>query len=227
MATKRLHVCYAGTLAGATESEVLSMALGRSSNWLKKLFWTYSNDSVNFSTRTGYYLIKAVRILKDKGVTPDQLYFSLWGNISPINSDQILQEGVEAFFQVDGYLSKDESLKRLEKADVLFLPQEMSATKEHRSLFIPGKLYEYLNARKPILSLSEPSDCQDIIRESGLGIICSPNDPQDIADKILLLLNKTNPIESMNINEALIESYSFKNKAKRIAEIFNEVLEND
>jgi glycosyltransferase involved in cell wall biosynthesis len=226
MATDRqLNIAYGGSLAGIEAGEI--GAHNRKGSWFKRAFWTYSHESVDFSTRTGYYLIKAVKILKDRGVQPSQLHFSFWGSISAINKQQIEQEGVQEFFTIDGYLSKDESLLRLEKADALFLPQEMSATQDHRSLFIPGKLYEYLNARKPILSLSEPSDCQDIIRASGLGIICSPNDPQDIANNILLLLEKSNPTEGMEVNEELIESYSFRNKAKRIAEIFNEVLEND
>lgn len=224
MGTKQIKICYSGSLTGIEESDLKNRNLNKGPNWLHKIFWTYQPSFVDYSTRTAYYLIKAVKLLKEKGVTPDQIIFSFWGNIHQINVRQIKENGVEEYFEIDGYLTKEESLRRLDLADVLFLPQEMSTSKEFRSLFIPGKVYEYLNARKPILSLSEPSDCQEIIKASGLGVICKPNDPEDIAEKIELLLSKTNPMEGIQVNEELIASYSFKNKAKRIAEIFSEVL---
>lgn len=225
MATRRLNIAYGGVLAGIEEAHLSN--LDKKSNWWKKYFWTYQNHSVDFSTRTAYYLIKAIEILKEKGIGPEDLHFTFWGSISPINQSQINKAGIVDYFTIDGYISKDESFKRLNQADILFLPQEMSASHEHRSLFIPGKLYEYLKAGKPILALSEPSDCQEIIKASGLGIICSPNDPEDIAEKILILLSKTDVMEDIHVNHELIDAYAFQNKARRIAQIFNEVLEND
>lgn len=223
MGIDKINIAYAGTLAGVEEAQLKNKKKSFL-NGLKSLFWTYSNNSVDFSTRTGYYLIKAVAELKKKKITSEHLQINLWGNISEINVRQIKENGVEEYFKIEGYLSKEESLQRLNQADLLFLPQEISVTRAHRTLFIPGKLYEYLNARKPILALADSSDCYEIIKKSGLGILCSPNDSSEIAEIIFGLFEDTSWKDINNINEELIQSYDFKNKAKQIAEIFNEVL---
>jgi glycosyltransferase involved in cell wall biosynthesis len=48
---------------------------------------------------------------------------------------------------------------------------------------IPGKLFEYIGARRPILSLGSPTaEAAEIIRDNGFGLVS--NDPAEIADRL-------------------------------------------
>ncbi|MBU7577261.1 MAG: hypothetical protein KAF40_04295, partial [Flavihumibacter sp.] len=149
-------------------------------------FWTFRNTTVDSSTRSGYYFIKAVALLQTKyGVKPSQLQVQWWGLIDSKNQEQVNRSGVSDFFHIEGYLSKASSLQKLSQADCLFLPLEKSTSTDHGPLFIPGKLFDYLKVGKPILALCDESDCKAIIEQSGLGIFAKPDDPEMIAAALI------------------------------------------
>ncbi len=70
----------------------------------------------------------------------------------------------------------------LARADLLLLFQG-----SHR-LQVPAKFYEYLQTGKPILAVAEEGALTDLLRETGSGIWADPNDPADIASKLLSAL---------------------------------------
>jgi glycosyltransferase involved in cell wall biosynthesis len=53
---------------------------------------------------------------------------------------------------------------------------------------IPGKLFEYVTAGRPILALAEEGETSDIVRESGRGIAVVPDDQPQIEQAIEQLL---------------------------------------
>jgi glycosyltransferase involved in cell wall biosynthesis len=220
MAFKGLHICYAGSLGYYSPLEKQN-----SSNFVRQLFWTYRNNTVDSSTRSAYYLIRAVKILKDKyQINDSDLKISLWGSIHPMNKSQIIELGLDAFFDISGYFSKKETVDKLKSADLLFLPLEMSTSKEFKSLFIPGKLFEYLSLNKPILSPSEPSDCQDILLKSNLGIITKPNDEKEIAEVIYRYIKNPELLNDLKPNVEFINTFTFIEKTKELAKIFDQLI---
>lgn len=220
MGSNTISIAYSGSLDAYVPSgkkQFLKSVL----QW----FWTYKHDTVDASTRSAYYLIKAIRILKEEhGITSKQLNFNFWGKIHPENKRQAEAEGVSEFFDINGYMTKDLSLGKLNEADVLFLPLEMSSTPGIGTLFIPGKLYEYLNTGKPILALCENSDCKTILEESGLGICAPPNQPALIAETLLKLINDKSFMSGFIPNREFIKNYSFKNKTAELSEVFNKLI---
>jgi len=217
MDIKPIIIAYSGSLDAYQPSNRTSSLFG-----LKKWFWTFKNNTVDASTRSAYFLIKAVKILREKyNISPSQLTFHFWGSINTLNQKQAIEEGVIEFFKFEGYKEKSQSLKELQEADVLFLPLEMSNTPGIGTLFIPGKLFEYLHSEKPILALCEPSDCRDILESSGLGIIVQPNKEEEIAEILLKIVNDTEFLKSIKANKTFIEKYNFKNKVQELATIFD------
>lgn len=219
MATKKLIIAYSGSL-DAYDGNKFKKHLSNILKW----FWTYKNNTVDSSTRSAYYLIKAVRILKDNyNIQPNQIGFQFWGNIDTLNKTQSEKEGVADFFEFGGYLSKLESLNRLAEADMLFLPLEKSNTSEIGTLFIPGKLFEYLNTGKPILGLCETSDCKMILENSGLGICCAPDNSKEIAQTLYnIIINQIN-IKLIKANQTYIQSFSFIKKTEELAKVFDKL----
>lgn len=220
MDTKPIIVAYSGSLdafSGIKKQAFLQKLL----QW----FWTYKHDTVDASTRSAYYLIKAVERLKNEyHVKPDKIQFQFWGHIHPLNRTQAQNAGVSDYFEFDGYLPKSESLKRLNQADLLFLPLEKSNTKGNGTLFIPGKLYEYLNASKPILGLCESSDCRTILESSGLGLCVEPDDPSKIAKLLFDLVQQPSRLQSITPDKAYIAQFDFKVKTQELAKVFDALI---
>ena len=91
---------------------------------------------------------------------------------------------------------------------------------------IPGKLFELLSIGKPIFALVEDSDCRDILIESGLGIICSPFQEDEIANRLFEIFNDIEAIkEKHQPNKTYIEKFNFKNLTKELSSIFDKVQE--
>ena len=90
-----------------------------------------------------------------------------------------------------------------------------------------SKLFEYLGAKRPILTLSPPdSEAARIITETGTGIVVSPNNSKQIELAILDLYKKWQKgmLKKIDHNAEEIEKYEAKNLTKRLVEIWNELL---
>ncbi len=95
------------------------------------------------------------------------LLIKLIGTVSQDIINQIKQVGLDSVLSVDGYLPHDKAIEAQTSSQVLLLI-EMDLP-ETRAI-IPGKLFEYLAARRPILALGpEGSDVESIINETNSG----------------------------------------------------------
>jgi glycosyltransferase involved in cell wall biosynthesis len=73
-----------------------------------------------------------------------------------------------------GYVPHADSVQYLADSDVLFLCQIPEY--ESASVKLPGKLFEYLYMRKPVLALTLPGVTSEILERAGLGVVVDPND---------------------------------------------------
>lgn len=107
----------------------------------------------------------------------------LAGHASPADREVVERSTVAGFVRFAGYLAHEESVALLRSADLLFLPMHALPPGE-RARIVPGKTYEYLAARRPILGAVPEGDARDFLRASGLGCVCDPTD----ADGMLNIL---------------------------------------
>jgi len=219
--TKPLVIVYAGSLKGYSP---VANKLGFFDR-LKKKFSPYTPDNINETTRSGYFIFRAISYLKSNfGIGSEELQVKMWGNIEALNKLQIKEFGIDDIVRIEGFKTKEETVSLLKEADVMFLPLE-SAKEKQSPLFIPGKLFEYLSIGKPILALSEDSDCKQILLESGLGIIANPNYPDEIASIIMELIKNKKELNQIYIPDTdYINKFTFRNKTKELAAIFDEIL---
>ena len=212
----RLQIAYSGTLEayGAPKHKWLKRLLG--------LFWTYKNDRIDASTRSAFYLIQAVAILKTKfGIHPEELNVHLWGSIDDKHRQWCKIYAVESYFTISGFENKVDSMNRLQSADLLFLPLERSTIKGERTLFIPGKLYDYFKLRKPILALCEDSDCKDLIVASGLGFCFEPDQPEQIAQGLFPIIKNPLLLSALKPNTEVLDNCNYTERTRQLASVFD------
>ncbi len=113
MATK-LTIAYAGTLSDYQEySQSLEDSLPKKG--IKGAVQTYRNINVDWSSRTGYYIIHAAKVFKEKYPhLVDSLEISIWGSISKGNLSLAAELEVEDIVKIEGFIPHAESIKRIE-----------------------------------------------------------------------------------------------------------------
>ncbi|MCB9233627.1 MAG: glycosyltransferase [Bacteroidia bacterium] len=216
------RIGYAGRLRGHIPGSE-KPGLG---GWFRQMFWEYRVKTVDPSTRSGYFLLKGIQKLKEtRPEVVAALRLNFWGSIDPVLKVQAKEMGVEEVLEIEGYKSRDETMQQLATCQVMFLPLE-SGLGGQRPLFIPGKLYEYLQLGKPVLALAPESDCREILLKSGLAKVCDPRNEIEIADGLLELYEKKDQKEEefRPDFEYIRSNFSFEALTGKLAAVFDQVL---
>ncbi|WGK64082.1 glycosyltransferase [Croceiramulus getboli] len=97
----------------------------------------------------------------------DNLKLVLAGRVSETVVESIKERGLEPQLDFRGYVSHAEAIKLQEEAAMLLL---IEIDRPEMEVIIPGKLFEYLRARRPILALGPPrADFRKILEETQAG----------------------------------------------------------
>jgi glycosyltransferase involved in cell wall biosynthesis len=214
-----LVIGYSGSLAFYDPSDPLF----RNSGW-KDWFWTYHHLSTDPSTRSAYFLFKALKYIREESKWGGEaIQVHMWGVIDPRNIAQAKEMGIFDMIRFEGYLPKERSIQKLASCDLLFLPFE-SASEKGKPLFIPGKLFEYLKVGKPVLALGGSCDGLDILQRSGLGLIFEPEETKAIASRLTELCNDQTLLKSYVPDNEYISNYSSSRITGQVSKVFDEVL---
>jgi glycosyltransferase involved in cell wall biosynthesis len=84
------------------------------------------------------------------------------------------ERALTSIVRFDPALPHREAIKRLLRARVLVLMEQQS---DRGSLIVPGKTFEYLRARRPILGLLPRGAAWDLLERLRAGCCCLPSDP--------------------------------------------------
>jgi glycosyltransferase involved in cell wall biosynthesis len=101
-------------------------------------------------------------------------------------NDALVRElGLAERVRLRDYVPHADAVAAMRAADVLVLIKHVEP--RFRGL-VPGKLYEYMGAGRPILALVPESEAAEIVRDLGWGEVAAPDDPGAIAAALLRLL---------------------------------------
>ena len=142
-----------------------------------------------FKNRRGYELIEAMGILlKQKPELRGNVRVEYYGGVAPeiaekmdklINTHEL--ENIVRFHP-DVPFQRSKALQK--SADVLLLIVDTGKTS---SGVIPGKLFEYVAAKRPILCIAEDGATSEIIRKGKIGWVVRPGDVTGIINVLLSL----------------------------------------
>ena len=131
------------------------------------------------------------------------------------------QAGLNKQLISSGYVDHAQAIKKMQSAQVLLLLiNDVSFNAQGR---IPGKLFEYLAAKRPILLIGPPDgDSADIIRKTKSGEIVDFSDREGLK-QILLQFYTAYRNGSLDINSENIHTYSRENTAKQYVDLLSEL----
>ncbi|MBM4166948.1 MAG: glycosyltransferase family 4 protein [Ignavibacteria bacterium] len=112
-----------------------------------------------------------------------------------------------------GYLNHHECVKRLCNGDIVFLAVDNDVQS-------PGKLYEYLGTRKPILACIPNGFLKQTIEDSGMGFLVAPNDSEMMATTLYKLyqLYETNSFPKPD--EVFLQQFEREKLTSDLSRIF-------
>lgn len=130
--------------------------------------------------RTPAKLFDALRRLRDED--PElaaRLRLVLAGRLDAAEAELIEAAGLDGIVEHVGQLSRADALALQRSADALVLLSSATLAWE-----LPGKVFEYLGAGRPILALAHDNDAARFVEETRLGMIVHPDDVPAITDAL-------------------------------------------
>ncbi len=131
-------------------------------------------------------------------------------------ADRIVQLGLEDVVRLQGYKPHREALADLMQADGLVL----SAWGQPDDTFIPGKTFEYMASRKPILALTRVQDTRELLHTYPAAFVTGSWDPDAIADRILDVMQTG---AETSVSPESVAEYSRRNQTRELGRILDQI----
>ncbi len=145
------------------------------------------------------------------------------GAVSPIVVDSIKKSGLTDYVNLLGYLPHLEAVKQQRASSVLLL---IEIDRPESKVIIPGKLFEYLAAQRPVLAIGpEGADFQSILEKAGAGRFFNYSDKQALKAYIELLFSDFQS-GKLFVETKDIEQFSRKSLTKNLAELLDTLWES-
>lgn len=148
------------------------------------------------------------------------LQLKLVGTVSETVVRSIKDHGLEPYLNLVGYVSHKEANALQRSAQVLLL---IEINSEETKGIIPGKVFEYLAAKRPIIAIGPKDwDVNEIINQTSTGISFMYQDHQNLKDQILKYY-KLFKQDSLEIASVDIEKYSRRNLTEDLANLIKDI----
>ena len=145
---------------------------------------------------------------------------TLAGTISDHVVKSIKQYGLSDNLKLSGYVSHSEALQMQHNAQVLLL---LEIDRPETRAIIPGKLFEYFAAKRPIIALGpKGSDMEQLISETESGQFFMYSEKEQLKSSILELYSEYKK-GTLSVVSKNTSKYSRRNLTKHMAEIIQKV----
>tara|TARA_B100000809_G_scaffold72104_1_gene69794 strand:- start:9733 stop:11034 length:1302 start_codon:yes stop_codon:yes gene_type:complete len=157
---------------------------------------------------------------EEEGFRAD-LQIKFIGQVALKSVEAIDKNDLNSNFNMIDHLPHEKVIKEIIKSQVLLLPLNDTPNIDG---VVPGKLYEYIGAQRPILCIGKSDgDAAKILNETEAGIVCDFNDTTSLKKvvKEYYLHYKNN---SLTVKSKNYEKYSRRLLAGQIAEELNKIV---
>ncbi len=164
-----------------------------------RMILTYSGIFMEYNTPK--YLLKAFKkITIERPDIASKIELHFVGFLRKENLKLIRKLNIQEFVKDFGYMNHSDAIQKIISSDVLWL---MVGKKRNIDAILPGKLYEYIGARKPILGCVPEGAAKMSLAEYGASFITELDNIDQIKNMIYkifeLYKNKNLPVPDENI----------------------------
>jgi glycosyltransferase involved in cell wall biosynthesis len=177
-----------------------------------------------YGSRKPDYLLKALRLMLDTHpeIPSTDIKVRFIGNIPEELPQIVNQLELQNNIELLGILNHQETLNYLKKSNVLLIIG--SSDNKNDVLLIPAKLFEYMIAQRPILSLINKGEATDIIKTGQIGESVLPTDIPGISEKIYkMYLNHKNNQDYYHPDEGFISQFNRRELTRQLAAEFDKL----
>ena len=158
------------------------------------------------------------QLIKENKIDPNKIVIDFYGddtNLKELSQKYDIQNNV----RIHGRITQEEVLQHQMNSDVLLLISWMD---ESEKMFIPGKIYDCIGCKKPVLSIGyKEGSLKDLIDETNIGYHVS--DVEGCKKSIYDYYTKYNKNELKYTGNEFAEDYSLRNTAKNFSKILEEI----
>ena len=159
--------------------------------------------------------LRALGSLAGEGMLPG-LRVRFVGELESRLAQTIADSGIKDLVQCTGFVSHKEALRYICESALLLHAGPVSVDTEKVRGIIPGKTFEYLGSRRPILFIGNPtSDVAQLLRPFANVRIVAPGDVDGAKTSVLALLRQSEPPSSSSL-QCFTSSYVTAQLAKTL-----------
>jgi glycosyltransferase involved in cell wall biosynthesis len=168
-----------------------------------------------------YWFLALKELIEEKTELRSAVEVFFIGRVDDYTRKLVEKLGVKNVVKLVGYVPHKKSLKLMVESDVLLLLMgfEEADKVENGALRVPGKVYEYLATKKPILALIPKGAAADLIMSTKSGVIVPPKDVPSIKEVFFKLFQQWQKGTLMEVKSS-IRNYDRKVLTKKLTEVF-------
>jgi glycosyltransferase involved in cell wall biosynthesis len=162
------------------------------------------------------FLTAVERLIEDGALKAGELRIHFVGNSGELSSERLEADGI---FRRTPYVDHATAINVMAACDLLLVINGESVS-------IPGKIYEYLAADRPILAILPPGPAADIIMTTGAGTVVPP-EVEEIAAALRRLVESWREGKlSYDADPTVVAQYSRRETTRQLAEAFESVMKD-
>jgi glycosyltransferase involved in cell wall biosynthesis len=165
------------------------------------------------------FLQAVEELVREGAVDASKIRLTFIGRFGGEVKEMLTTTAVHDAVEIVPYLPHGESIRRLLAADALLLVVDES--KESAEI-VPGKVFEYLGARRPIIALAEQGAVAELLRETRAGIVAQNQDIAAIKRAFVeCYRNSLYHTVTVEPDEDAVRKYERREITRRLAELLD------
>jgi glycosyltransferase involved in cell wall biosynthesis len=159
-------------------------------------------------------------VVRKRGLTKENIRMLNLGRIAKGDIDLAAELGISDFLHYQTVLPYAEGISRVAGADLALLPSFGA-----EPWFIPGKFYDYLRAKVPILAASAPPEIQNILETTRVGWCFPGEDTEALARRMEDAIDaRKNSTRLVDPNSDALRALTVQSTVAELAALFNSLV---
>ncbi|HYC29185.1 MAG TPA: hypothetical protein VEB42_10220 [Chitinophagaceae bacterium] len=183
----------------------------------------YNPVKQDWKYRSPYFFFKALRALFDKyPMCAQKVQVEFVGKRPAWLDPMVAEFGLTGNCLFHGFVDHRTSLELQKRFDLFLATSEKVVNGEHYCM--PSKVFDYVGQNKPILGFVTKGIQRDFLRESGLAVIC---DPDDVAGSVETLHGLFSSGRTFRPNYQYLEQYNRLELTTKLATLIHSLVNQE